>query len=247
MIQKSLSLRATTGGAHVAGHFAERASSRRNVVSAENVEAGEERPVDVTEGKRPLSGFSAQLRSQSLGMSNSEEWIQEQKRQSEERLQKGLGEYATLKRDLLASTVGVGGLGSAYCLLTLSLQSSLSYFLGSFAGVLYLLLLFRDSDNITATSLPPVFTAKRPRRKGLVDSRAAVDSFEKVVSGVTLALRSQRLIVPAILISLWAASLSLQIGDDGAHLELGPLFLGFLSYKAAILIRTFRENQDLLF
>ncbi|CAI7842940.1 unnamed protein product, partial [Closterium sp. NIES-54] len=127
-----------------------------------------------------------------------------------------------LKRQLSQTAIGVGAAGTLYCFLGISIQTAISYGIGSAASCLYLLLLFNDTDTVAPEDLPPAFLIDRnkPKRKGLVDSLATVDSPQKLVQGAQLALSSRRLLVPAALVLLWSFSLQFSGSDPNSlHIE----------------------------
>ncbi|CAI5521950.1 unnamed protein product [Closterium sp. Naga37s-1] len=127
-----------------------------------------------------------------------------------------------LKKQLSQTAIGVGAAGTLYCFLGISIQTAISYGIGSAASCLYLLLLFNDTDTIAPEDLPPAFLIDRnkPKRKGLVDSLATVDSPQKLLQGAQLALSSRRLAVPAALVLLWAFSVQFSGSDPNSlHIE----------------------------
>ncbi|CAI5980093.1 unnamed protein product, partial [Closterium sp. NIES-65] len=129
---------------------------------------------------------------------------------------------AFLKKQLSQTAIGVGAAGTLYCFLGISIQTAISYGIGSAASCLYLLLLFNDTDTIAPEDLPPAFLIDRnkPKRKGLVDSLATVDSPQKLLQGAQLALSSRRLAVPAALVLLWAFSVQFSGSDPNSlHIE----------------------------
>lgn len=172
---------------------------------------------------------------------------EEMMRRRKERREQTMQEYGELKRKLSQLTLGVGGAGALYCLLGISIQSGISYSVGSAASCVYLLLLFNHADTITQEDLPQSFLIDRnkPKRPGLVNALSSVDSPLKVLEGARLAMSSQRLLVPAALIGMWAVSSNTWDGSETSfHLQFGPLFLGFLSYKFAILLFTFQDVTE---
>ncbi|CAI6009614.1 unnamed protein product [Closterium sp. NIES-65] len=130
--------------------------------------------------------------------------------------------FPKLKKQLSQTAIGVGAAGTLYCFLGISIQTAISYGIGSAASCLYLLLLFNDTDTIAPEDLPPAFLIDRnkPKRKGLVDSLATVDSPQKLLQGAQLALSSRRLAVPAALVLLWAFSVQFSGSDPNSlHIE----------------------------
>ncbi|OAE26563.1 hypothetical protein AXG93_3817s1260 [Marchantia polymorpha subsp. ruderalis] len=70
-------------------------------------------------------------------------------------------------------------------------------------------------------------------------------TLEKTIRGSGMALSSPRLVVPAALFGLWAASTQVT-GTKDFHLEVAPMMFGFFAYKAAALVQAYRDNKDLL-
>eukprot|EP00271_Cylindrocystis_brebissonii_P018284 TRINITY_DN5108_c0_g1_i1.p1 TRINITY_DN5108_c0_g1~~TRINITY_DN5108_c0_g1_i1.p1 ORF type:complete len:314 (+),score=35.15 TRINITY_DN5108_c0_g1_i1:241-1182(+) len=167
--------------------------------------------------------------------------------QQEEGRRASMGEYALLKAELKKLTLGVSTVGVLYCFLTVSVEAAFSYGFGAAGSFLYLLMLFRGADTMTEDTIPEVFRIRRTYSGPSSNRKSPSQQLLKAFEGSRRALSSQRLTIPAILMGLWA--LSLHMAEDlpeGLHLELAPLLFGFLSYKAAVLILTYRANEDLI-
>eukprot|EP00271_Cylindrocystis_brebissonii_P018286 TRINITY_DN5108_c0_g1_i3.p1 TRINITY_DN5108_c0_g1~~TRINITY_DN5108_c0_g1_i3.p1 ORF type:complete len:179 (+),score=29.11 TRINITY_DN5108_c0_g1_i3:146-682(+) len=172
---------------------------------------------------------------------------QNRKIQQEEGRRASMGEYALLKAELKKLTLGVSTVGVLYCFLTVSVEAAFSYGFGAAGSFLYLLMLFRGADTMTEDTIPEVFRIRRTYSGPSSNRKSPSQQLLKAFEGSRRALSSQRLTIPAILMGLWA--LSLHMAEDlpeGLHLELAPLLFGFLSYKAAVLILTYRANEDLI-
>ncbi|CAI5477209.1 unnamed protein product, partial [Closterium sp. Yama58-4] len=193
---------------------------------------------------RPFEAETEARAQARLAASDPNRRYQEMMKRREESRQQTMREYGDLKKQLSQTAIGVGAAGTLYCFLGISIQTAISYAIGSAASCLYLLLLFNDADTITPQDLPPAFLIDRskPKRKGLVDSLKTVDSPEKLLQGAQLALSSRRLLVPAALVLLWAFSVQFSGSDPNSlHVEFAPLFIGFLSYKIAVLLFTVED------
>ncbi|CAI5530784.1 unnamed protein product [Closterium sp. Naga37s-1] len=180
---------------------------------------------------RPFEAETEARAQARLAASDPNRRYQEMMQRREESRQQTLREYGDLKRQLSQTAIGVGAAGTLYCFLGISIQTAISYGIGSAASCLYLLLLFNDTDTIAPEDLPPAFLIDRNKpkslpnrplpRKGLVDSLATVDSPQKLVQGAQLALSSRRLLVPAALVLLWSFSLQFSGSDPNSlHIEL---------------------------
>ncbi|CAI5502786.1 unnamed protein product [Closterium sp. Naga37s-1] len=193
---------------------------------------------------RPFEAETEAREQARLAASDPNRRYQEMMQRREESRQQTMREYGDLKKQLSQTAIGVGAAGTLYCFLGISIQTAISYGIGSAASCLYLLLLFNGTDTIAPEDLPPAFLIDRnkPKRKGLVDSLATVDSPQKLVQGAQLALSSRRLLVPAALVLLWAFSVQFSGSDPNSlHIEFAPLFIGFLSYKIAVLLFTIED------
>ncbi|CAI5995286.1 unnamed protein product [Closterium sp. NIES-64] len=193
---------------------------------------------------RPFEAETEARAQARLAASDPNRRYQEMMQRREESRQQTMREYGDLKKQLSQTAIGVGAAGTLYCFLGISIQTAISYGIGSAASCLYLLLLFNDTDTIAPEDLPPAFLIDRnkPKRKGLVDSLATVDSPQKLLQGAQLALSSRRLAVPAALVLLWAFSVQFSGSDPNSlHIEFAPLFIGFLSYKIAVLLFTIED------
>ena len=109
-----------------------------------------------------------------------------------------MSEYFRLQRELLVITLLLTAIGFASTLIFYSLNTSLNYFLGACAGLLYLRLLSKHVEQLGR------------QRKKLGQTRLAVF--------IVLILAASRL----------------------NQLEILPIFLGFLTYKAGLIVYVLR-------
>lgn len=173
---------------------------------------------------------------------------EERERNRMERRKQGMQEYEELKRELEKLTLGIGALGGTYCFFVLSLQAAVSYSLGVSGSYVYLQLLYREADQLSADNVPNIFRRRRRTQSIGITSQSLQENAEKIFEGSRRALSSPRLVIPSLLMGVWAVSKKMG-GEDSPesfHLQLAPLILGFLVYKAAALVQTYRDNKDLL-
>ncbi|XP_068663407.1 uncharacterized protein [Aristolochia californica] len=163
---------------------------------------------------------------------------------SEKRKRLNLLKYDALKRELLLLTTGIGAACSGYCLLTLSVQASISYALGVVFSCLYLQQLYYHVDCISKEDIPPIFLQKKSKKIG-IRSEDLKNFLEKTVRGSALALSSPRLVIPAAIYGLWG--LSHHFYSDFFDFQLVPAMFGLFAYKAAALVQVYRDNEDLGF
>ncbi|BBN02709.1 hypothetical protein MPTK1_2g17450 [Marchantia polymorpha subsp. ruderalis] len=171
---------------------------------------------------------------------------EERARAADDRKRQSFLEYEALKRELSLMTVGVAGLCTIYCLAILSVESTVSYDIGAVASLLYLQLLYRHADTFSEDSVADIFIPPRFKKKTIgIRSGDVKRTLEKTIRGSGMALSSPRLVVPAALFGLWAASTQVT-GTKDFHLEVAPMMFGFFAYKAAALVQAYRDNKDLL-
>ncbi|CAK9225005.1 unnamed protein product [Sphagnum troendelagicum] len=193
----------------------------------------------------------SQARNWSLGIdsaapSNASLQAQERENERADRRRQSLLEYDALKRNFSLTTIVVAGAVDAYCFLTLSLETTVSYAVGALGSYLYLQLLFRHADSLSEDNVADVFMRRKLKKIG-IRSGDVKDSLEKTFYGIGMALSSPRLSIPAGLYTLWAFSAHYsETSSFTFHLQVVPLMLGFFAYKAAALIQAYRDNKDLL-
>ncbi|CAM6023181.1 unnamed protein product [Sphagnum balticum] len=193
----------------------------------------------------------SQARNWSLGIdsaapSNASLQAQERENERADRRRQSLLEYDALKRNFSLTTIVVAGAVDAYCFLTLSLETTVSYAVGALGSYLYLQLLFRHADSLSEDNVADVFMRRKLKKIG-IRSGDVKDSLEKTFYGIRMALSSPRLSIPAGLYTLWAFSAHYsETSSFTFHLQVVPLMLGFFAYKAAALIQAYRDNKDLL-
>ncbi|XP_068658091.1 uncharacterized protein [Aristolochia californica] len=166
------------------------------------------------------------------------------KNDSEKRKRLNFLKYDALKRELFLLTTGIGAACSGYCLLTLSIQASISYALGVVFSCIYLQLLYYHVDSVSKEAFPLVFLQKKPKKIG-IRSEDLNNLLEKTVRGSALALSSPRLVMPAAIYGLWGLSHNFFSGFF--DFQLVPARFGLFAYKAAALVQVYRDNEDLRF
>lgn len=136
-------------------------------------------------------------------------------------------QYQELKDEMLGRTQRFGAFLAAYLLLTVSGPAALAALIGSSASYAYLILLQQQIDAVLPTDSVPIWDAEdnvegfaRPFAIGAAAYRAA--------------LRPRLLVPVGLAAGVWACNFS------GLHTvtqtEEGCLVLGFLSFKAALLL-----------
>uniref|UniRef100_A0A0E0CZT6 Uncharacterized protein n=1 Tax=Oryza meridionalis TaxID=40149 RepID=A0A0E0CZT6_9ORYZ len=160
----------------------------------------------------------------------------------ERRKELNLLRYEALKDELLLLTTGIGAACSLYCLLVFSLEAAVSYAFGVAFSCLYLQLLYRHTDNLSKKDVPEIFMKKKVKRIG-IRSEDLKNTIEKVLGGISVALSSPRLVIPAIFFGL--STLSDHFQNSILNFELVPGMMGFFAYKAAALVQVYRDNEDL--
>uniref|UniRef100_A0A0D3FHW4 HIT domain-containing protein n=1 Tax=Oryza barthii TaxID=65489 RepID=A0A0D3FHW4_9ORYZ len=166
----------------------------------------------------------------------------ERQDERERRKELNLLRYEALKDELLLLTTGIGAACSLYCLLVFSLEAAVSYAFGVAFSCLYLQLLYRHTDNLSKKDVPEIFMKKKVKRIG-IRSEDLKNTIEKVLGGISVALSSPRLVIPAIFFGL--STLSDHFQNSILNFELVPGMMGFFAYKAAALVQVYRDNEDL--
>uniref|UniRef100_A0A0D9Z6K2 Uncharacterized protein n=1 Tax=Oryza glumipatula TaxID=40148 RepID=A0A0D9Z6K2_9ORYZ len=120
--------------------------------------------------------------------------------------------------------------------------AAVSYAFGVAFSCLYLQLLYRHTDNLSKKDVPEIFMKKKVKRIG-IRSEDLKNTIEKVLGGISVALSSPRLVIPAIFFGL--STLSDHFQNSILNFELVPGMMGFFAYKAAALVQVYRDNEDL--
>ncbi|KAI4304755.1 hypothetical protein MLD38_040227 [Melastoma candidum] len=94
-----------------------------------------------------------------------------------------------LKRELILVSVDVGTACSGYCLVVFSLQAALNA-LEVLLSLLYLQLLFRQEDTLSAERVPQIFHQKKLKKIG-IRSEDLSDALERWTKGSGIALPLQ--------------------------------------------------------
>uniref|UniRef100_J3MKE2 Uncharacterized protein n=1 Tax=Oryza brachyantha TaxID=4533 RepID=J3MKE2_ORYBR len=162
--------------------------------------------------------------------------------ESERRKELNLLRFEALKDELLLLTTGVGAACSLYSLLVFSLEAAISYAFGVAFSCLYLQLLYRHTDNLSKKDVPEIFLKKKVKRIG-IRSEDLKNTIEKTLGGITVALLSPRLVIPAIIFGL--STFSDHFQNSILNFELVPGMMGFFAYKAAALVQVYRDSEDL--
>ncbi|KAF0909725.1 hypothetical protein E2562_000059 [Oryza meyeriana var. granulata] len=162
--------------------------------------------------------------------------------ESERRKELNLLRYEALKDELLLLTTGIGAACSLYCLLVFSPEAAISYAFGVAFSCLYLQLLYRHTDILSKKDVPEIFLKKKVKRIG-IRSEDLKNTIQKILGGITVALLSPRLVIPAIIFGL--STFSDHFQNSILNFELVPGMLGFFAYKAAALVQVYRDNEDL--
>eukprot|EP00798_Chlamydomonas_sp_ICE-L_P006597 gene6596-3253_t len=135
-------------------------------------------------------------------------------------------EYKDLKDSMMDTTRKSGGIMAAYFLVTVDGQAALSVLIGMAFGMLYLLALFRDIDNVKGTDEVPMIKAMRV--ESLLGRNLA-----KWAASYYHALKP-RLLIPVALAAGMAAYAQ-ATGEPLSNVYEGGLLLGFLSYKGSLI------------
>ncbi|DBA93920.1 hypothetical protein WJX82_005828 [Trebouxia sp. C0006] len=136
-------------------------------------------------------------------------------------------QYQQLKKEMLGRTQRFGGLLAAYLFLTVSGQAALCALLGSGAGYAYLVLLQQQVDSVTPTDAVPIWEAED-------NIQGFARPFAIAIAAYRAGLRARLLVPVGLGACVWACN------QSGLHtvtrVEEGCLILGFLSFKAALLL-----------
>uniref|UniRef100_A0A0E0CZT7 Uncharacterized protein n=1 Tax=Oryza meridionalis TaxID=40149 RepID=A0A0E0CZT7_9ORYZ len=97
-------------------------------------------------------------------------------------------------------------------------------------------------NNLSKKDVPEIFMKKKVKRIG-IRSEDLKNTIEKVLGGISVALSSPRLVIPAIFFGL--STLSDHFQNSILNFELVPGMMGFFAYKAAALVQVYRDNEDL--
>ena len=143
-------------------------------------------------------------------------------------------EYAELKQTLLKTTALYGAGLTAYCTLGYGLANGLSAALGTTGGVAYLLMLQRYVDDLEAKEgWEDELYTRNLVYEPVTDVFGMVGgAFGKVGQVYSQALLQKRLLVPCAVAIFASAFNALDLPFDFNY---GPVLLGFVTYKAAVL------------
>ena len=143
-------------------------------------------------------------------------------------------EYAELKQKLLKTTALYGAGLTAYCTLGYGLANGLSAALGTTGGVAYLLMLQRYVDDLEAKEgWEDELYTRNLVYEPVTDVFGMVGgAFGKVGQVYSQALLQKRLLVPCAVAIFASAFNALDLPFDFNY---GPVLLGFMTYKAAVL------------
>lgn len=136
-------------------------------------------------------------------------------------------QYQQLKREMLGRTQRFGGFLAAYLFLTVSGQAALCALLGSTASYAYLSLLQNHVDSVSPTDAVPIWEAED-------NVQGFARPFAIVIAAYRAGLRLRLMVPVGLGAGVWACN------HSGLYTvtrtEEGCLVLGFLSYKAALLL-----------
>lgn len=143
-------------------------------------------------------------------------------------------EYAELKQTLLKTTALYGAGLTAYCTLGYGLANGLSAALGTAGGVAYLLMLQRYVDDLEAKEgWEDELYTRNLVYEPVTDVFGMIGgAFGKVGQVYSQALLQKRLLVPCAVAVFASGFNALDLPFDFNY---GPVLLGFVTYKAAVL------------
>ena len=143
-------------------------------------------------------------------------------------------EYAELKQTLLKTTALYGTGLTAYCTLGYGLANGLSAALGTAGGVAYLLMLQRYVDDLEAKEgWEDELYTRNLVYEPVTDVFGMIGgAFGKVGQVYSQALLQKRLLVPCAVAAFASGFNALDLPFDFNY---GPVLLGFVTYKAAVL------------
>lgn len=146
-------------------------------------------------------------------------------------------EYAELKKWLMLTTAKYGGGLTVYSTLGYGLANGLSAGLGTVGSLAYLYLLGQYVDELKGSELDEDAYTRNLVYEPVTDVFGMLGgAFGKVGQVYSQALLQKRLLVPVILAAGTSTFNALDAPFDFGY---GPLFLGFLSYKAAVLTKLY--------
>lgn len=136
-------------------------------------------------------------------------------------------QYQQLKTEMVGRTQRFGGLLAAYLFLTVSGEAAFCALLGSAASYGYLTLMQRQVDSVSPTDAVPMWDAED-------NVQGLARPFAIAIAGYRAGLRPRLLVPIGLGAGIWACN------HSGLHMvshtEEGCLILGFLSFKAALLL-----------
>eukprot|EP00878_Enallax_costatus_P037279 GHUV01042097.1.p1 GENE.GHUV01042097.1~~GHUV01042097.1.p1 ORF type:complete len:207 (+),score=71.64 GHUV01042097.1:1019-1639(+) len=137
-------------------------------------------------------------------------------------------EYAALKQQLLNNTRTSGGAIGLYLLLTVNGAAALMAMLGSAASYAYFSWLCRDVDSVKPTDTVPIWEANKIENPWLRKAAKLKAAYQKALQ--------PRLLVPVAL-GCFVGVYGRVTGEPLDLVYSGCLLLGFLSYKAALVVK----------
>ena len=148
-------------------------------------------------------------------------------------------EYAELKSWLLRTT-GLYGLGlTAYSTLGYGLANGLSAALGTAGSLVYLVMLGQYVDELKGSELDEEAYTRNLVYEPVTDVFSMLGgAFGKVGQVYSQALLQKRLLVPVVIA---ASSSAFNALDAPFDFNYGPMLLGFLTYKAAVLTKLYED------
>lgn len=152
---------------------------------------------------------------------------QEDQSVTSEQAKQYAAQYEQLKKEMLGRTQRFAGLLSAYLFLTVSSEAALCTLLGSAASYAYLILMQRQVDAVSSTDEVPIWNAED-------NVQGIARPFAIGLAAYGAAFRPRQLILISLAAGMWGCTASGL--HDVTRLEQGCLLLGFLSFKAPLLL-----------
>ena len=175
---------------------------------------------------------------------------------SSEKFDQGMAEYAELKSQLTAHTCVAGAVVSAYFFLVWSTEAALGAALGAAGSYFYLKLLLEEVDGLPLDYVPYVtlpmerIRKKLPPEKTFSLSEREPNEYLKakmVVQGPTKQALKSRMLIPVGLAAAASAVNALASAPlDDEVLPRAAVLLGFLSFKAALVVQLWNQLKVML-
>ncbi|WZN65135.1 hypothetical protein HKI87_11g66920 [Chloropicon roscoffensis] len=175
---------------------------------------------------------------------------------SSEKFEQGMAEYAELKSQLTAHTCVAGAAVSAYFFLVWSTEAALGAALGAAGSYFYLKLLLEEVDGLPLDYVPYVtlpmerIRKKLPPEKTFSLSEREPNEYLKakmVVQGPTKQALKSRMLIPVGLAAAASAVNALASAPlDDEVLPRAAVLLGFLSFKAALVVQLWNQLKVML-